>query len=148
MFNVVDISSLKLTIGHPNGTTTKITAIGSLRLTDNVVLFDVLVVLRYNVSLLSVNKMIKDNKHFVGFYESKCYIQDLKLGKVVETSSEYVGLYMFDCGDNGNKFGFKTSGHSFACDICHNAKQTREPFPLSDHKSTGLGDLTHLDVWG
>ncbi|GKG36789.1 hypothetical protein Tco_0446962 [Tanacetum coccineum] len=49
MFNVVEISSLMLTVGHPNGTLTKFTAIGSLRLTSGVVIFDVLVVPEYNV---------------------------------------------------------------------------------------------------
>nr|GFB13907.1 hypothetical protein [Tanacetum cinerariifolium] len=34
MFNVVDVSSLMLTIGHPNGTLAKISAIGSLGLTS------------------------------------------------------------------------------------------------------------------
>ncbi|KAI3753423.1 hypothetical protein L2E82_25475 [Cichorium intybus] len=34
------------------------------------------------------------------------------------------------------------------CEVCHRAKQTREPFPLSTHKSSSLGDLVHLDVWG
>ncbi|KAK9063310.1 hypothetical protein SSX86_017180 [Deinandra increscens subsp. villosa] len=34
------------------------------------------------------------------------------------------------------------------CDVCHRAKQHREPFPLSDHKSKQLGELVHLDVWG
>lgn len=77
MFNVVDISNLILATGHPNGTLAKVTDIGSLRLTNDVVLFDVLVVPEYNVSLLSVSKMIKDNKYFVGFDEYKCYIQDL-----------------------------------------------------------------------
>ncbi|GJQ93956.1 putative RNA-directed DNA polymerase [Tanacetum coccineum] len=38
--------------------------------------------------------------------------------------------------------------NSGPCDICHKAKQTREPFPLSNHKSKHLGDLVHLDVWG
>ncbi|GKB63105.1 ribonuclease H-like domain-containing protein [Tanacetum coccineum] len=37
----------------------------------------------------------------------------------------------------GDKIRFKTSDHVLACDICHKAKHTREPFPLSDHKSTG-----------
>ncbi|GJT68068.1 ribonuclease H-like domain-containing protein [Tanacetum coccineum] len=184
MFNVVDISNLKLTVGHPNGTMAKNFAIGSLRLTNNVVLFDVLVVPEYNISLLSVNKMNKDSKYFVGFPESKCYIHDLKLGKIVGTGSEYDGLYMFDCDDNGknslglcnlgivcyvskdlwrcrlghladqvlsvlgDKVGFKEKKHVSACDICHKAKQTREPFPLRGHKSVSLGDLIHLDVWG
>ncbi|GJV26785.1 ribonuclease H-like domain-containing protein [Tanacetum coccineum] len=30
----------------------------------------------------------------------------------------------------------------------HRAKQTREPFPLSDHVSSSLGELVHLDLWG
>ncbi|GKC99172.1 ribonuclease H-like domain-containing protein, partial [Tanacetum coccineum] len=39
-----------------------------------------------------------------------------------------------------------TSDHF--CETCNKAKQTREPFPLSDHKSTKIGELVHLDVWG
>ncbi|GJX27479.1 ribonuclease H-like domain-containing protein [Tanacetum coccineum] len=55
--------------------------------------------------------MIKDSKYFVGFDESKCYIQDLKLGKIVGTSSESGGLYMFDCDHNGKTFaGMSNSG--------------------------------------
>ncbi|GKA48797.1 ribonuclease H-like domain-containing protein [Tanacetum coccineum] len=128
--------------------------------------------------------MIKDRKYFIGFNESKCYIQDLKLGKIVGTGSESGGLYMFDYDNSGKSFiglynfgivcyvskelwhcrlghpsdqilsvlsdkvGFKFGDHVSACDICHKAKQTREPFPLSDHKSNKLGDLVHLDVWG
>jgi len=38
--------------------------------------------------------------------------------------------------------------NSILCEICHKAKQTRKHFPLSEHKSTRLGDLIHLDVWG
>ncbi|GKE29415.1 hypothetical protein Tco_1444799, partial [Tanacetum coccineum] len=52
--SIADISSLMLTAGHPNGTLAKNTAIDSLKLTNNVVLFDVLVVHEYNVSLLFV----------------------------------------------------------------------------------------------
>ncbi|GKD64804.1 ribonuclease H-like domain-containing protein [Tanacetum coccineum] len=52
MFNVIDISSMNLTVGHPNGTLAKITTIGNLRLYANIVLFDVLVVPEYCVSFL------------------------------------------------------------------------------------------------
>ena len=34
------------------------------------------------------------------------------------------------------------------CEVCHKAKQTRESFSLSEHITTKLGDLVHLDVWG
>ncbi|GKB17266.1 putative RNA-directed DNA polymerase, partial [Tanacetum coccineum] len=39
-----------------------------------------------------------------------------------------------------------TSDH--LCDTCNKAKQTRESFSLSDHKSNKIGELVHLDVWG
>ncbi|GKC84148.1 hypothetical protein Tco_1139865 [Tanacetum coccineum] len=87
MFNVVDILNLKLTVGHHNDTLAKAIVIGSLRFPDSVMLFDVL---EYNDNLLPVNKMIEDSKMFVSFDKYKCYIQYLKLGKLVETISEYV----------------------------------------------------------
>jgi len=34
------------------------------------------------------------------------------------------------------------------CDVCHLAKQSRNKFETSSHKTTDLGDLIHLDVWG
>ncbi|GKD48044.1 ribonuclease H-like domain-containing protein [Tanacetum coccineum] len=82
--------------GHPNGTIAKIRHDGNLRLTSNVVLFDVLVIPEYTVSLLSVNKMMKDSKLHVGFNEYYCVILDLKKETVLGTSSESSGLYMFD----------------------------------------------------
>ncbi|GJR60336.1 ribonuclease H-like domain-containing protein [Tanacetum coccineum] len=34
------------------------------------------------------------------------------------------------------------------CEVYHKAKQTREPFPLSDHKLRNVDELVHLDLWG
>ncbi|GKE11663.1 ribonuclease H-like domain-containing protein, partial [Tanacetum coccineum] len=127
----------------------KIIAIGSLRLTKNVVLFDVLVILKYTVNLLSVNKMIKDSKYFVGFDKSQCYIQDLKLGKIVGTGSKSGGLYMFDCDNNGKSFvGLCNSGivcyvskELWHCRLGHLADQVlsvlsdKIGFKTSDHVS-------------
>ncbi|GJU19061.1 ribonuclease H-like domain-containing protein [Tanacetum coccineum] len=133
----------------------------------------------YCVSLLSVNKLIRDSKMFVGFDEEKCYIQDLTKKKTLGTCSESGGLYLFDMpakcslGKSNFVMDFNVSkllwhnrlGHptdkvlstlhndlkifksSFlpVCEVCYRAKQTREPFPLSDHKSKDLGELVHLD---
>ncbi|GJT21609.1 ribonuclease H-like domain-containing protein [Tanacetum coccineum] len=38
--------------------------------------------------------------------------------------------------------------HNSPCEVSHKAKQTRDPFPISEHKSICLGELIHLDVWG
>nr|GEY66207.1 hypothetical protein [Tanacetum cinerariifolium] len=52
MVNLVDVSDLKLTVGHPNGTLTKITHVGNLKLNNDVMLFDVLVILEYTGRVL------------------------------------------------------------------------------------------------
>ncbi|GJU68847.1 hypothetical protein Tco_1255106 [Tanacetum coccineum] len=147
IFNVVYISSRMLTVGHPNGTLAKITAIGSLRLTSGIVLFDVLVVPEYNVSLLSVNKMIKDSKLCVGFNEHKCYIHDLNLG--VGTSSESGGLYLFDIYKIGGYVNAK-SNYVFVCHVSsvlwhyrlsHPANQVLSILGISEENSLNFFDF-------
>ncbi|GJU14498.1 ribonuclease H-like domain-containing protein, partial [Tanacetum coccineum] len=92
MFNVVDITSLKITVGHPDGTLATISLVGNLNLSNNVILYDVL---------------------------------DLKRETVLGTGSE-----------------------SDLVILLTKAKQTRDPFPLSSHKSKTLGKLVHLNLWG
>ncbi|GJS75301.1 ribonuclease H-like domain-containing protein, partial [Tanacetum coccineum] len=41
---------------------------------------------------------------------------------------------------------FENDKSDVMCDICQRAKQTREPFPLSDHVSTEIRKLVHLDL--
>ncbi|XP_071738952.1 uncharacterized protein [Rutidosis leptorrhynchoides] len=178
--NVVDISQLNLTVGHPNGTQAKVIKVGNLKLSNNVILFDVLVVPEYCVSLLSVHKLSKDSQLTVSFDENKCFIQDLKAKTTLGAGSQSGGLYLFDEHNLNvlgmtcnvcvhlvsaqlwharlghpsdqvlkvlkNKLDLKDFKENYPCDICHKAKQTREPFPLSDHKSQGIGDLVHLDL--
>nr|GEX92228.1 hypothetical protein [Tanacetum cinerariifolium] len=69
MVNLVDVSDLKLTVGHPNGTLAKITHVGNLKLNNGVMLFDVLVIPEYT---------------------------GLKKKRVLGTGSEFGGLYLFD----------------------------------------------------
>ncbi|GKA00532.1 ribonuclease H-like domain-containing protein [Tanacetum coccineum] len=179
--NVVDISNLGLTASHPNGTQALITKIGDLKFNNNITLYDVLVVPEYIVSLLSVHKLSRDNKLFVDFNESNCYIQDLKANKTLGIGRQFNGLYLFDvdnaCKIVSNSFistcfvsktlwhqrlghpadpvldalkdSLNLNNHSTSdhlCDTCNKAKHTREPFPLSDHKSSKIGELVHLDV--
>lgn len=76
--NVVDISDLRLKVDHPNGSSASIVKIGNLPISNSVTLFDVLVVPKFNVNLLSVHKVVKDNKIRVCFDEPECYFQDLQ----------------------------------------------------------------------
>ncbi|GJS53739.1 copia protein [Tanacetum coccineum] len=69
MIDLVDVSDLKLTVGHLNETPTKITHVGNLKLNNDVILFNVLVVTEYT---------------------------DLREGRVLGTGSEINGLYLFN----------------------------------------------------
>ncbi|GKD90842.1 hypothetical protein Tco_1366349 [Tanacetum coccineum] len=110
LFNIIDVSHLDITVAHPNGTKAKVNQVGSCKLNDNLIIHDVLVVPGYHDSVL---------KSQVG------------------TGSEKDGLYFLNlvlCVLK-NDIDLKGDFTSEPCDVCHRAKQTREPFPLSDHKS-------------
>nr|GEV31514.1 ribonuclease H-like domain-containing protein [Tanacetum cinerariifolium] len=96
--NGLDISHLKIKVGHPDGTDAFISKIGNLRLSNGLILYDVLVILEYCVTLISVHKLAKDNKIFVVFDESRSYFmsQDLNLRNVLGIHSQCEGLYYFD----------------------------------------------------
>ncbi|GJV04734.1 hypothetical protein Tco_1338303 [Tanacetum coccineum] len=138
--NVVDISHLKIKVGHPNGTEAFIFMIGNLKLSNGLTLYDVMVIPEYYVTLISVHKMAKVNKIFVVFDESKCYFmnQDLNLKNVLGTGDQCEGL-----GHTGElimnvlkkSLNFDKSDKGFCCEVCQRAKQTRKLFPLSDHVS-------------
>nr|GEY62023.1 ribonuclease H-like domain-containing protein [Tanacetum cinerariifolium] len=98
MFNLVNVTKLNMSVGHPNGTNAQVTHIGCLKFSDTITLSDVLVVPDYHVSLLSVPKLSKDNKLRVIFDGSQCLIQDFVLRTLVGTGSEHSGMYFFDTG--------------------------------------------------
>jgi hypothetical protein len=183
LINYLDVSDLNFTVKHPNGTKAQIMKIGNLKLTDDIILNDVMVIPDYCVNLISVNKMAKDNKLYTLFTESHCYIQDLLNQKQVMIGKEVSGLYtirpnFISQHNNANGCWFSGSsshllwhcrlGHpsdnvlhvlkkdlslskhinTQPCDICHKAKQSKNSFSNSNHKSTNIGDLVHLDVWG
>ncbi|GJZ33407.1 RNA-directed DNA polymerase, eukaryota, reverse transcriptase zinc-binding domain protein [Tanacetum coccineum] len=79
--NVIDISHLRIKVGHPNGTEAYISMIRNLRLSNGLTLYDVMVIPEYCVTLTSVHKLAKENKMIVAFDENKCYFlnQDLSL---------------------------------------------------------------------
>ncbi|GKA64038.1 hypothetical protein Tco_0763644 [Tanacetum coccineum] len=69
---------------------------------NNITLYDVLVVPEYTVSFLTIHKIAKESKLFIGFDETKCYIQDLKANRIVAIGNQCNGFYLFDV-DNACK---------------------------------------------
>nr|GEU38406.1 ribonuclease H-like domain-containing protein [Tanacetum cinerariifolium] len=80
---------------------------------------------------------------YVGFDEDKCYIQDLKKrkswGLVVYLGHNRLG-HPADQVLSALHNDFKISKSSFVpvCEVCHMAKQIRDHFSLSSHKSKDL----------
>ncbi|GJV56414.1 ribonuclease H-like domain-containing protein [Tanacetum coccineum] len=185
LVNVINISKFGIKVSHPNGTEALITKVGNMVLTKDIILYDVLVVPEYCVSLMSVHKIARDSNLIVAFDESNCYVlpQGLREMRCLGIGRQKDGLYFFNNEIKGNNVLFekanstcflskivwhKRLGHpadqvlnvlkkdivfektndEIVCEVCQKAKQTREPFPLSDHVSEHLGDLVHLDLWG
>ncbi|GJV29311.1 ribonuclease H-like domain-containing protein [Tanacetum coccineum] len=154
--NVVDISNLGLTVGHPNGTHALITKIGDLKINNNITLYNVLVVPEYTD--LKANKTLGIGRQFNGLYlfdvDNACKIVSNSCISTCFVSKTLwhqrfghpVNPVLDALKDSLNLDSHSTSDH--LCDTCNKAKQTREPFPLSDHKSSKIGELVHLDVWG
>ncbi|KAJ9546309.1 hypothetical protein OSB04_018852 [Centaurea solstitialis] len=138
------------------------------------------VVPEFDVNLLSVHKLARDNKLSVRFDEDMCEIQDLTQKKIVGTGSEHGGLYLLNVPrgeyEKVNQVSIccvsKLLWHSRLghpaepvmnilkdklqfysnkvppCEICHQAKQSRNKFETSIHRTTCLGEIVHLDVRG
>ncbi|GJU37694.1 ribonuclease H-like domain-containing protein [Tanacetum coccineum] len=96
--NVLDISHLKIKVGHSNGTEAYISKIGNLRLSNGLTLYDVMVIPEYYVTLISVHKLVKENKVIVPFDENRCYFlnQNLNLKNILGIDEQCDGLYYYN----------------------------------------------------
>ncbi|GJR97849.1 ribonuclease H-like domain-containing protein [Tanacetum coccineum] len=134
MYNIVDITSVIITVGHLNETLATISHVRNLKLSNNVILYEDL---RKEIILgtgsetdgLYVFDMIKDasvgkSNMVMCFHVSKLLWHN-RLGH----PSDQV-LYVLH-----NDLDISKSSFIFVCEVCHRAKQTRDPFPLSDYKS-------------
>ncbi|GJW15158.1 ribonuclease H-like domain-containing protein [Tanacetum coccineum] len=148
--NVLDISHLKIKVGHPNGTEAFISKIGNLKLSNGLILYDVLVIPEYCVTLISIHKLAKENKIIVAFDESRCYFlnQDLSLRNILGTACLALRAWSscMACSKCFKRFQIDNMDKNVYCEICQRAEQTREPFLLSDHVSKSLDDYTRA-VW-
>lgn len=92
VFNVSNVNSI---LDCPNGSTAKIDKIRNMNISEKLTLFDVFVILDFNVNLLSVHKLCKDSKCKVLFDKYNYTRWDSQSMEIVETSNEGGGLYYF-----------------------------------------------------
>ncbi|GJV52471.1 ribonuclease H-like domain-containing protein [Tanacetum coccineum] len=127
--NVIDISHLRIKVGHPNGTEAYISKIGNLMLSNGLTMYDVMVIPEYCVTLISVYKLVKENKVIIAFDENMCYFlnQDLSLKNILGIGDQCEGLYYYN--NQGIKSNNSTlryqcllSQHDWHCRLGHLAE--------------------------
>ncbi|GJS27107.1 ribonuclease H-like domain-containing protein, partial [Tanacetum coccineum] len=144
-----DVHSNGLTVGHPNGTQALITKIGDLKINNEVTLYDVLD--------LKANKNVGIGKQYNSLYlfDADNAYKHVSNNCIASCSASKT-LWHQRLGHPADQVldVLKTtlnldihSKSNHLCDTCNKAKQARESFPLSNHKTTKIGELVHLDVW-
>ncbi|GKA57259.1 ribonuclease H-like domain-containing protein [Tanacetum coccineum] len=88
MFNIIDVSKLNMTVGHPNGTKALVTHVGSLKLTDKIVIHNVLVVPGYQDSVLKTQVGIGNESNGLLGHPSDQVLDILKQKLNFETNSK------------------------------------------------------------
>nr|GEU89238.1 retrotransposable element Tf2 [Tanacetum cinerariifolium] len=96
--NVIDISHLRIKVGHPNGIEAYISKIRNRRLSNGLTLYDVMAIPEYCVTSISVHKLAKENKVIFAFDENRCYFlnQDLSLKNVLGIGDQCEWLYYYN----------------------------------------------------
>ena len=84
---------IKPQIRLPDGNTSVISHVGKVRLNNDIVLKDVLVVPSFKFSLLSFPKLTEDSQCSVSFYPHFCVVQDLATRRVTGLGKKKSGLY-------------------------------------------------------
>lgn len=88
-------NDLSYCIKLPNGSKVPITQVGDVKLSNGLILRDILVVPEFKYNLLSVSKMCKDDDCIVVFHDEICLIQDYATRKLRGIGEYRGGLYYF-----------------------------------------------------
>jgi len=93
-----DLSLLEhpMMINLPNGAQVKVTHKGKLRVSDGLVLRDVLLVPKFKFNLLSIKSLCEQLHSTVQFTESMCILQAPSQRKPVAIGRDHKGLYILD----------------------------------------------------
>ncbi|CAA7046104.1 unnamed protein product [Microthlaspi erraticum] len=96
----------------PTGSGVQITGIGSIKLSEYMILKNVLYIPDFRLNLLSISQLIKDLGYRVSFDSVSCVIQDPIKGLMIGQGEEVANLYVLDV-----EFGLQQSSQhsSFLC---------------------------------
>lgn len=172
MINLVFIHS---SIHLPNGEIVTISQKGNVRLTSDVLLYYVLYIPTFKFNLISISIHTTDSTCCVQFLPTMCLFLDLVTKILKGIGKPDCGLYKFVTAGGSTVLQVSSSytlwhsrlGHpsytvltkipSIKCnkdcssiprDVCHFAKQSRQPFPTSVTHTIGIFEPVHCNVWG
>lgn len=173
--NTIDIPDCPVRL--PNGQKVIATKEGVVKLDDVMILRNVLFVPKLNCNLISVSQLVRESNCILQFTHSMCVIQDRDSRMVIGAGEQRDGLYLFRkapvvmamqvqrtgsmdlwhqrLGHASEKIvkliplvSSSSKASNKACDVCHYAKQSRDPFPVSLNRSKEIFELIHCDLWG
>lgn len=77
-----------------DGTMAKVSGIGTVKISSNLNLLNVLYVPSLSCNLLSISKLTQDNQCCANFHSNGCVFQDKASGKMIGSAKECNGLYL------------------------------------------------------
>ncbi|KAL4620596.1 hypothetical protein ACB092_06G166600 [Castanea dentata] len=89
-------STLNTHVNLPNGEIALVTHIGAVRISETLILYDVLCVPAFSFNLRSVSKLAKSVLCCLIFLGTFCFIQDLAHWSTIGLGREYNGLYLLE----------------------------------------------------
>uniref|UniRef100_A0A2N9GXX7 Retrotransposon Copia-like N-terminal domain-containing protein n=1 Tax=Fagus sylvatica TaxID=28930 RepID=A0A2N9GXX7_FAGSY len=89
-------STIHTTVELPNGESALVTHIGTVKISESLILADVLCVPSFSFNLISVSKLTSSLNCCIFFLSNLCFIQDLVKWKLIGRGKEKEGLYLLE----------------------------------------------------
>ena len=93
-------ATLNTHVNLPNGEIALVTHIGIVRISESLVLYNVLYVPSFSFNLIFVSQLAKSILCCLIFFGNLCFIQDLALYSTIGLGKEINGLYLLQKGDS------------------------------------------------
>ncbi|CAN1758882.1 Retrovirus-related Pol polyprotein from transposon RE1 [Linum perenne] len=164
-----------LTVVLPNRNRVSVSHVGSARLSEKLIVHNVLVIPSFSFNLLSTSKLTSQEGCNAVFSSKSCILQTQASSQMIGTARLVNGLYLLEQHSDVHALVVDGSssvffdlwhyrlGHAsvqcqnlakcpvnkhFHCRVCPSAKQTRIQFPNSSSHANQCFDLVHMDIWG
>ena len=95
-------TTLNTFVNLPNGESALVTHIGTIKVSENLILSNVLCIPSFNFNLISISQLAKSILCCLIFFGNLCFIQDLAHWSTIGLGKEINGLYLLLKGESGS----------------------------------------------